>query len=77
MAAPKQVESLQPLVVTDYNHQSASIIIATCTLLFAALLFLLARLWIRLSPEQRGQSTMRKNAFGMDDILSALSVVSL
>lgn len=78
MATPQQVDHLQPLVLTDNSHHSASIIIATSTLLFTNLMFLVARLWIRSLPdsEQRRGASTRDNILGVDDIFSTLSVVS-
>ena len=82
MSTPSGVPAghLPPLVpVVDSTHQSASIIIATSTLLFTALLFVGARLYVRYSPdeEQKGRIVSRTSLLGGDDLLLVVSTVSL
>ena len=69
---------LPPLVpLVDSTHQAASIIIATSTLLFTALLFVGARLYVRYSPdeEQKGRIVSRASLLGGDDLLLVVSTV--
>lgn len=70
---------LPALVPTDDDHQQASIIIATTILLFTALLFVGARLWVRCNPdeEQRKGTGPRGSLLGGDDLLIVTSTVSL
>jgi len=70
---------LPPLIPVDDTHQQASVIIATSILLFAALLFVGARLWVRYNPdeEQTGGSIVHGSLLGGDDVLVVMSMVSV
>ena len=79
-AAP--LGQLPPLVSADDTHQRASVIIATSVLLFSALLFVGARLRVRLNPddEQTGGGRTAvptgKTPLGFDDLLVVISTVN-
>ncbi|KAK3709524.1 hypothetical protein LTR37_010897 [Vermiconidia calcicola] len=71
--------NLPPLVLADDTHQRAFIIIATSILLFSALLFVGARLWVRQNPELeqtgggRTASIADRTPLGFDDLLLVIS----
>lgn len=72
---------LRPLVETDETHQRASIIIATAVLLFAALLFVGSRLWVRLNPDRDntggvGVAATDGTILGLEDLLVVIATVS-
>lgn len=74
---------LPPLVYTDDSHQRASIIIASTVLLFAALLFVGPRIWVRQHPDHdltsnAGRVATPSGSFlGLDDWLSVVATVSM
>lgn len=63
----------------DDTHQRASIIITTLVVLFAAIFFVSARIWVRCTPEEerrREGNTSYGTLLGLDDLLLVISMVS-